>query len=253
MALRVSLLQYDIIWEDQEANCAKVGSLTEKINSEKTDWLILPEMSLTGFSMKKTPAEIGQTELDFFKNLARSKSIHVTIGGVLGSFNKSITIDPNGFVIDEYSKIHLFTMSGEDRFYKRGTESKSFSIKDFSVMPSICYDLRYSYLYWDFAKRTDLFFTIANWPASREHHWRALLTARAVENQVFMIGVNRTGTDPVTRYSGSSMVVSPNGDILLDAKNDEGVFTVEINREDVVNTRTKFPFLKDRMELSNEF
>jgi omega-amidase len=253
MSLRVSLLQYDITWEDKSANMEKIKLLTEKINSENTDWLLLPEMSLTGFSMKKTVAEINRTELDFFKELARTKSVHITFGGVFDSFNKSLTIDNNGFVIDDYSKIHLFSLHGEDRYYKRGTESKSFTIKDFTIMPSICYDLRFSYLYWDFARRTDLFFAIANWPASRSHQWKALLTARAVENQAFMVGVNRIGADPTVAYSGSSMVVSPHGEILLDAALDEGVFTVEINREDLVGARKKYPFLKDRMELSDEF
>jgi len=145
-----------------------------------------------------------------------------------------------------YAKIHLFSVGEETKFYTPGSKAAPFALKGCSISPFVCYDLRFPYLFWNQAALTEIFVVIANWPASREEHWRALLRCRAIENQCFVVGVNRVGRDPFHEYGGGSLVVDPWGAIIADAGRSEGITTAIIDPKLVVQTREKFLFSLDR-------
>ncbi len=248
--MKIGIVQYDIIWEDHKLNREKIDSIINAGISSKSqlDWLIFPEMSLSGFSMNIEKTVLSLEDEGFFRNLAQKWTAFVTYGGVKGNNNRSITIDSNGNSVYEYSKIHLFSYADEDKYYSPGCTHNSVLLSGVCVVPLICYDLRFPYLFWKKAIEADVFVVIANWPESRISHWNALLKARAIENQAYVIGVNRIGSDSNVVYCGNSMVIDPMGNILLDCGNNEGIFVHDLDKEVVTQTRKKLDFLNDRRE-----
>lgn len=246
--LKIALCQFDMVWENQEKTVAKISDLVSQF-SEPYDWIIFPEMALTGFSMDVASTTISDFALNYFRTLAKNKRCFVSFGGVKDKKNTFFTFDSNGNLISSYAKQHLFSLGDENNHYLPGTlPSMLFKIKNCNILPAICYDLRFSYLFWNAAMDTDIYTVIASWPASRDLHWRTLLQARAIENQAFVVGVNRIGSDPKLNYIGSSLVIDPQGNILLDAASKEGIFVCEIDTDLRSETRRKFPFLKDRLK-----
>jgi len=209
---------------------------------------VFPEMTLTGFSMNAQKAALEDSDLAFFSDLARRHSACVSFGGVQDGYNNIITMDASGKVISTHAKTHLFSFGGEDKTYRPGHKQDRFIVHDMAVLPAVCFDLRFPYLFWNPAEQTDLAVVIACWPASRTLHWARLLQARAIENQCYVVGVNRTGRDPLLEYRGGSLIVDPMGQVILDCRADEGVFVapVEVDRDLVAKTRSRLPFLKAR-------
>jgi len=249
--MKVGIFQYDMSWENKSSNQEKIGVLLNAGRiPEKLDWLIFPEMTLTGFSMNREKTTLAVEDGDFFCDIAKRFGMHVTYGGVMSGGNRAITLDRTGMVVNEYSKMHLFSYADEHKYYSPGEKQSAFDINSFRITPLICYDLRFSYLFWDRAIDTDAYAVIASWPASRILHWRSLLQARAIENQSYVIGVNRVGTDPKNSYCGNSMVIDPMGNIVLDCGDQEGLFETEINSHMVDETRKRYPFQKDRRAVS---
>lgn len=246
--MKVAVFQYDIIWEDPELNKKKVMSKIPELEAERVDWLVFPEASLTGFSMDPLKSELAKEYHDFFRELAVKLDTHISYGAFQGFYNKLITVAPNGALLNEYSKIHLFSFAGENKIYKSGNSTKTFLLKDLRVLPSICYDLRFAYLYWDEAPKMDLALNIASWPKLRSEHWISLLKARAIENQCFMLGVNRVGRDPRLEYSGNSMLIDPLGRVILDCGTEEGVYFTQIDKVVTADAREAYPFMKDRIK-----
>ncbi|MDP7195205.1 MAG: nitrilase-related carbon-nitrogen hydrolase, partial [SAR202 cluster bacterium] len=164
--------------------------------------------------------------------------------------NCLITLNRSGEQVLVYNKIHLITYYDEEKTYREGSVTQKFVINDFNIIPTICYDLRFSYLFWENAPITDAYVVIANWPAERDSHWKSLLKARAIENQSYVIGVNRIGKDLNTEYLGNSLIISPNGEIVLDSGNSEGIAYVDIKKEYINETRKSYPFLNSRKKLN---
>ena len=247
MKLNCGLFQYDIVWENKEKNKERVKSEAEKFFSKRrTDWLIFPEFCLSGFSLDRTKSEIGEEDKSFFSELARKYETKISYGAVIGGFNKIITINESGNMISEYSKIHLFSSGDEHSHYEPGKKQQSFMINEFRILPAICYDLRFSYLFWNNASDTDVFVVIANWPSLRRIHWLTLLKARSIENQCYTIGVNRTGSSPNNSYCGDSIIIDPFGNEILNCGGNEGIFTAVIEKSAIQEIREKFQVLKDR-------
>ncbi len=242
----IGLLQYDIKWEDKEFNKNKIEKLLSDYKGKPYDWIVFPELSLSGFSMNPGKTSLNEDDFDFFKSIAKSKKSYISFGGVSNLNNCMYTLSPSGQLVSQYSKQHMFSYAKENLSYKAGESSESFDIMDFRVLPAICYDLRFTYLFWENAQFVDLFFVAANWPSSREDHWRTLLKARAIENQAYVLGVNRVGSDEKLKYNGNSLLFSPMGEELINAKTKEGLFTAEVSKNLVLSTRQAFPFLKDR-------
>ncbi|HLY08351.1 MAG TPA: carbon-nitrogen family hydrolase [Planctomycetota bacterium] len=251
--MRVAGVQLDIAWEDKKTNFARVRALVEGARLPRGAFLLLPEMFATGFSMNVaglSEGAGGETE-SFLASLAADFGVAVS-GGVVArapdgrGLNQSVTIAPDRRVLARYSKIHPFSYGGETQHYAPGTEVVTYAVESFQVSSFICYDLRFPEIFRNAAKKgAQLLTVIANWPEPREAHWLALLKARAIENQAFVVGVNRCGRDPKLAYSGRGQVIDPRGNVLADGGTGEGVFGADLDLAALVSYRKDFPALQD--------
>lgn len=250
MKLKVGIVQYNPVWEDKAANMLKIKNLTE--NSGSLDLMIFPEMTLTGFTMNsdKFAEKLEGESYTFFSNLAREADCSIMYGviekGKNKNFNVLIHLNNQGRIVSTYRKIHPFSYSKEDKFYGKGKSLVITKVKGYEIGLSICYDLRFPELYRFYGKeKVHILVDIANWPETRIEHWSALLRARAIENQCYMIGVNRIGSDPKLNYNGFSSVYDPMGKEIVSLEKHEKVIIVEIDKAIVNEIRKKLPFLKD--------
>ena len=252
--LHFTIIQTELHWEDRKANLLM---LENKINSikEKTEIVILPEMFSTGFSMEAAKlAETMEGEtVQWMKRIASEKKIILTgsviIEGEPGKyFNRLLWVLPNG-QYGIYDKRHLFAYAEEDKHYEAGNKRLIASVKGWKINLLICYDLRFPVWARQQSNETpeyDVLIYVANWPERRAEAWRSLLKARAIENQSYVIGVNRVGKDGKDIiYSGESMVIDPLGEILYTKKGEEDVFTIALDSEHLNEIRNRFPFWKD--------
>ncbi len=259
--LTITTIQTNLHWQDKSSN---LQMLEEKISSikEKTEIVVLPEMFSTGFSMKpKLLAETmdGET-VQWMKRIAAEKKIILTGSVIIGEggnyYNRLIWMLPNGqFGI--YDKRHLFAYAEEDNHYAAGTKRLIASVKGWKVNLLVCYDLRFPV--WARQQPTpgpsregmseaeyDVLIYVANWPEKRIHAWKTLLQARAIENQCYVVGVNRVGNDGNNiYYSGESMIIDPMGEVVYTKKDEEDVFTMTLDKTHLQTVREKLPFLKD--------
>ncbi len=248
--MKIALVQPPLAWENPMENRSH---LSQKINGflEEVDLIVLPEMFSSGFTMNpKAVAETmpGET-ISWLQHLAKAKNCAITGSLVIeenGNFyNRLVFVFPDG-EIKTYDKRHLFTLTGEDKVYTAGKEKLIVEYKGFKICPLICYDLRFPV----FARNVenyDLLIYVANWPKPRVNAWDILLKARAVENMCYAIGVNRIGTDHNNlEYVGHSQAVDFLGNYLVEPKENEGIFIVELDREKLLETRSKLPFLEDK-------
>lgn len=259
--MHVVCCQYDIAWEDKPANFAKVNALLEQASLEPESLIVLPEMSFTGFSMDvdriaENPG--GHSEI-FLGNTARKHRVFiaggiVTRGDDARGRNQLVVFSPDGSEVARYSKIQPFTLGDESNHYTGGDAVVTFRCGSHLVSPFICYDLRFPELFRiAAAQRPELFVVIANWPVARIGHWTRLLQARAIENQAFVVGVNRCGHDPRYEYSGGSIVVNPHGDILAEAGQSERTIRAHLDFVWLDQYRRDLPFLNDMGDLKARF
>lgn len=245
--------QLAIVWESKEANFARVRSLLQRTKPLAGSLLVLPEMFATGFSMNVEAITEGDSSptTDFLREIAAKWKIYV-LGGVVrqngrgAPSNEALCFAPSGERVARYAKVHLFTPGGEARHYQPGDRLVTFEWQNRIVAPSICYDLRFPEIYrWAAQQRAEILVVIANWPVMRHFHWTALLQARAIENQAYVIGVNRCGRDPHFEYAGGSLVVSPHGEILMRGGRREQLFSAELDFAFLAKWRRDFAALKD--------
>jgi len=259
--LTISLIQTHLYWEDKQAN---LSMLADKINGIQTPTqvVILPEMFSTGFSMN--PDKLAETmdgaTVEWMKNMAMSKKV-VLAGSLIieeagAYYNRFIWMLPNG-QYGVYDKRHLFGFAGEDKHYTAGEKRTIAQVNGWKINLQVCYDLRFPV--WarqssnNFSQdglahipEFDLLLYVANWPERRIAAWKTLLAARAIENQCFVVGVNRVGNDGNNIYhSGASMVINPLGETLYQKEHEEDIFTVTLQKEILEEIRQKFPFWKD--------
>ncbi len=248
-SLSITIIQHDIIWEDPKSN---IELLNKKIDqTADTDLIILPEMFATGFTMhvKKFAQSMTGTLVEWLKKSAIRKSADI-VGSIITKendqyFNRLIWASPTGKIYT-YDKRHLFRMAGEDKVYAQGTKHLTVNIKNWKVNPFICYDLRFPCWLRNYGNYYDIALFIANWPKKRIYHWQTLLKARAIENQSYIIGVNRTGEDKnKVQYNGHSMVIAPDGKVLLENDHKESISSIILSKEILEKTREFFPVWKD--------
>lgn len=252
--MKIAMAQLNIIWEDKKANLAKAEFFVKKAVLEKCDIIVFPEMFSTGFSMKVPvigEAEDGETG-QFLSRLAKRYGINLIAGFVVRipneekGLNSALAYGRKGEVLTRYTKIHPFSFVGEDLYYAAGGDTVIFDMDGVPCSVFICYDLRFPEVFRKVVPAVRMVFVLANWPAERKEHWDTLLKARAIENQCFIIGVNRTGKDGNgLSYSGASHVFGPSGTDLCSGGENEELLICEINPEDVFSVRSKFPFLND--------
>ena len=269
-SLNVTIVQSNLRWEDKEANLAmfeqKIGS-----SKDKMEIVVLPEMFNTGFSMK--PGQLAETmegpTLEWMKRISSEKKIILTGSLIIEDdgayFNRLIWMLPNG-QHGYYDKRHLFAFAGEDEHYTGGNKRLIASVKGWKINLQVCYDLRFpvwarqsvqlaslpeggfekSAAATDQEPEYDVLIYVANWPEKRNHAWKTLLQARAIENQCYVVGVNRVGNDGNDiYYSGDSMIVDPLGQVIHSSTNEEEVFTYILTLDRLNEVRSRYPFLKD--------
>lgn len=252
--LSVTLLQANLNWENIDAN---LRLFDEKINAiqGRTEVVILPEMFSTGFSM--CPEHLAQTmdgsAVKWMEQKAKEKKVIITGSLIIKDgdnyVNRLIWMQPNG-VYGIYDKRHLFGYAGEDNHYHAGDKRLIAQVNGWKINLAVCYDLRFPVwarnVMQDGAPAYDVLINVANWPERRNVAWKTLLQARAIENQCYVIGVNRVGNDGNSIYhSGDSRIIDPMGEILYEKAHDEDVFTYTLTRERLEEIRKNIPFLKD--------
>ena len=217
--LRICLVQADLAWENRNQNLAHLRQMVEQ--SPSTDIVFLPEMFASGFTMNAAAcAETADGDsVRWMKDLARGQNCAVTGSLIIAEngryYNRLFWVEPDGKTLT-YNKRHLFSLAGEEKVFTRGTENILIEYKGWRIRPQICYDLRFPV----WARNTDnydLLYYVANWPERRVKHWQQLLIARAIENQSYVVGVNRVGNDGNgIEHSGHSAVIDAMGERLTD-------------------------------------
>ena len=246
--INVTLIQSDIIWEDRISNLKKYQ---EKINQiESTDLIILPEMFTTGFSMspKNISENMNGETIQWMKQNAHKMNSAICGSIIIEEdskyFNRFIWVNPDGS-IHHYDKRHLFSFAGENENYTPGNEKIIIEYKGWKICPLICYDLRFP-VWSRNSEDYDLLIYVANWPDKRKSAWKSLLTARAIENQCYVIGVNRVGEDSKNYYSGDSSLINALGETLYTNSHIEETYSNTISKYDLNKIRTQLPFLNDK-------
>ena len=248
--LRVTMVQADIMWHDIDGNLERFERIL-KSAADPGDVVVLPEMFTTGFTMK--PAETAET-MDGKTVTALRRWAHELDRDITGSavitengryYNRVLWAKPGGEVL-EYDKRHLFRMAGEEKVYSGGDELLTVEVKGWRLRPFVCYDLRFPVWTRNAGMAYDVALFMASWPAKRSYHWNSLLRARAIENQCYVIGVNRTGIDGNgVEYDGESAAIDCLGMDIMRAGRGEWVHTVELYRQAMNEYRRGFPAWKD--------
>ncbi len=250
--MRIAGVQHDIIWEDPAATHARVAPLIAEAAAGGARIIALTEMFGTGFSMRPeriAEDEGGRNEQFLLEQAARHNAYLIASVAQSGAdgryYNNAIVAAPDG-TVQRYAKIHPFTFAGEHAHYAAGETFLTVAIDDLRVSVFVCYDLRFADEFWALADSTDLYVVVANWPEPRREHWRVLLRARAIENQAYVLGVNRVGNAKHLTHVGDSAVIDPLGRTLAEAAVGEAVVSAEIDVATVSETRSSLPFLQDR-------
>lgn len=249
----IALAQMDLAWEDFNTNINKVEIFTKEASLKKAELILFPEMCLSGFtnninSLEKSEEEIIET----IRNIAINNEINIGLGfaikvGEKGK-NKYIIISKSGEVLANYTKIHPFTFGGEDKIYCKGDHIDICKINEFKIAPFICYDLRFPEIFQIASKDAHVITVGASWPKAREDHWISLLKARAIENQCYVLGINRVGVGDGLEYNGASVFVSPTGEFLNDVNSKEGIIIKNIELDTINKVKKQFNIKKDRRE-----
>ncbi|MCW3089241.1 MAG: aliphatic amidase AmiE [Ferruginibacter sp.] len=272
--LTITTIQTKLEWENKAANLQMLGKKIDDLE-EKTEIIILPEMFSTGFSMRAPElAETMEGEtVQWMKEVATRNKVILTGSIIIKEkdryYNRLIWMLPNG-QFGTYDKRHLFAYAEEDKYYTAGNKRLIASVKGWKINLQVCYDLRFPVWARNQSVDTDnpaeqhpgdspaaafnaganqeydIVVYVANWPERRNHAWKTLLCARAIENQCYVIGVNRVGRDGNNiGYSGNTLVIDPLGEVLYHMADEEDVFTITLQKEHLEEVRTKFPFWKD--------
>lgn len=271
--MKIAAVQHDIVWEDGPATRARITPLIDQAAAAGARLIVLSEMYATGFSMspERVAEEPGGPNEQFLLDQAARHGVWL-----LGSIAQWAEADPGTRAAEpestepesaepdhrraqnvavlagpdgqrhRYAKIHPFSYAGEHEHYRAGTDFLTVTVEDLRLSVFICYDLRFADEFWALAPDTDMYVVVANWPEPRREHWKALLRARAIENQAYLVGVNRVGTGDDIRYTGDSVILDPLGRPLAEASLAETVLVADADPGEVKRIRDRFPFLVDR-------
>lgn len=248
--MRIAAYQMQIAWENKEENFRRLEKKLREASEKQVDLLLLPEMSFTGFSMNtELTKEANQETVEKVKSLAAAYGMAIGFGWVLDCGEKCenhyTVVSQYGEILSDYAKIHPFSYSGEDEKFVGGEKLSAFRLQGIPFSTFICYDLRFPELFQCVSQNAHILLVPANWPAKRSHHWKSLLQARAIENQAYLIGINCVGMTGKLYYSGDSCMISPDGEILQELHDEEGLLVYDLT-DDVESYRAAFPVKKDR-------
>ena len=248
--LKVAMIQTDVVWEQVTKNLTRFDKLIESI-SNPVDLIIFPEMFTTGFSNhpEKLAENMNGDTVNWMKEIALNKDSYLSGSIIIEEenkfYNRFLFIAPDG-TVQFYDKRHLFNIHDGETQYCRGISRQIFKMGEWNICPQICYDLRFPVWYRN-SGDYDILINVANWPEARCENWMTLLRARAIENMVYSIGVNRIGSDANRiSYVGESMAVNPKGEVLNEINPGfEGIIHVQLSREQLKILRKNFPVLQD--------
>ncbi|MFG0327657.1 MAG: nitrilase-related carbon-nitrogen hydrolase [Phycisphaerales bacterium JB037] len=260
--MRAHLVQFDIAWEDRAENFRRVEALLAPVDLRPGDLVLLPEMFDSGFSLNAdATADHDARTLGWLTDFARARRVTVQGGRTVKpdpagkARNQAPAIGPDGSLLATYEKIHPFSFGREPEAFEGGDSVVTYAwivpedsgpAHRATVGPAICYDLRFPELFRLAAMRgAEVLALGANWPDARQSHWRALAIARAIENQAFVLAVNRTGPDPHLNYVGGSIAVDPMGTVLGELADEQAVLSVELDLPGLRAWRDRFPALRD--------
>jgi predicted amidohydrolase len=264
--MRLAAIQHDIVWEDRDATLAHLEPQLARAAGGGARLIVLTEMFATGFSMRThlTAEPIDGPTVTWMRQQAAHLDVwiagSVPIADVdardadpdgadaeLLPTNALLLIGPDG-TMHRYDKVHPFTYAGEHERFRPGDGPVVVELEGVRIGLAVCYDLRFGYVHWDRPDDVHLELIVANWPEARRHHWRTLLHARAIEDQVYVCGVNRVGmAGDKLNHVGDSMIIDPAGDVLVAAAKDETILFADIDPDLVAANRTRFPFRQDRL------
>ena len=255
--LRIAAIQHDIVWNDREANFAHLVPMIGAAAGSGAGLVLCTETFSTGFAVAEPG--LGEPEggpsSQFLADCAAEHGVWV--GGTCPEIpagasegdqrpaNTFVLAGPDG-TVHRYRKIHPFTFGGEERWFRAGSELVTVDIEGLRVSLFVCYDLRFADEFWRLADETDIYLVPANWPDKRRLHWMSLLQARAIENQAYVVGVNRVGAGGGLDYCGDSRIIDPVGELLATAAHTETILFADVSASHVADVRDRFRFLPDR-------
>jgi len=252
--MKIACIQLDIKWEDIKNNLSRTKAYIKEARTKGAELICLPELFSTGVTTdsSKFAENLNGQIYNFLSEQAKRNEVYI-----LGSFiecngnklpkNTAVVFNPQGLFVGKYNKNHVFTYNNEDKSYSTGNDLLIFKLKDFNICPFICYDLRFPEIFRIAVdKGANVFIILANWPNPRKDHWITLLKARAIENQAYVIGINRVGSSPTLSFFGNSMILSPKGQIIGRLGNKEEILIGEINIDSLNEWRNSFYSLGDR-------
>ena len=245
----------DIAFGKPQKNYQTVERLFDKTHTEKPDIIVLPELWTTGYDLTHlneiADFKAAQT-IEFLQNAAQKYQVHLIGGSVAnrvenGVRNTLLIINKDGRLVHQYSKLHLFKLMDEHVYLEAGSEKGLFQLDNYQFAGAICYDIRFpEWIRAHTSKGAEALFVVAEWPAQRLSHWRALLIARAIENQCYVIGCNRSGQDPNNHFAGHSLIIDPWGEVIAEAGENEEILSAEIEMDLVKEVRKQIPIFADR-------
>lgn len=251
--MKIAIVSLNIAWKDYNTNLRRMEEFIVNAKSDNCEIIVFPEMFNTGFAAEiGIDAELPQSRTyKAIKKLSSDYSINI-VAGISEkipnekALNIAVIFDNNGIERAKYSKLQPFNYANEGDYFSSGDCTAVFELMDTNCSVFICYDLRFPELFRKVAKNVEVIFVIANWPETREFHWQTLLVARAIENQCFIVGVNRIGIDNSgLKFKGSSMIINPLGKILMQTDEKTEYKACEFDVNEVSEIRKKFPFLED--------
>lgn len=253
--MRVALAQLDIQFGDPDANYQQVEVAIQRAAEQTVDVIVLPEMWNTGYALTRLNVvadDDGQRTRQLLSKLARRFRVNIVGGSVAVArdghyYNEMLVIDRHGQLVSQYDKVHRFGLMAEDRYITAGATENVFELDDVAAMGVICYDIRFpEWLRKQAAQGPRVIFVSAEWPTQRQMQWRLLLQARAIENQAFVVAVNRVGSDPDNQFGGQSLVINPLGDLLAIGGAHPQLITATLDLTQVERVRGQIPVFEDR-------
>lgn len=251
--MRVAGIQLDTVWEDPGASMARAAPWIAAAAAAGARLCVLPEMFACGFTMDtaRLAEPPGGPSATFLAEQARAHrmwvcgSVPERIAGESRPYNTLVLCAPDG-TQHRYRKIHPFTFAGEHEHYAAGDAHVTVDVEGVRCTLFVCYDLRFADEFWATAKHTDCYVVVANWPSRRRHHWTALGQARAIENQAYVVAVNRCGEGGGLEYAGDSRIVDPWGELVATAAGGPTMILADVDAAVVADARARFPVLADR-------
>lgn len=255
MTLKVALAQIDINFANPQANFQRVSEFVEQAADQHADVVVFPEMWNTGYALPQLDQladQNGSQTQQLFANLAKKYQINIVGGSVATArdgqyYNTNYVFNDQGQLVSTYDKVHLFGLMNEGEYITAGDQENHYELAGVPSAGIICYDLRFpEWIRTNFESGAQILYIVAEWPDVRVPQWEALVKARAIENQAFVVAVNRVGSDPNNHFNGHSLAVDPLGNVLASSGEEQSLTLAELDFTSIPGVRGQIPVFADR-------